>query len=153
MCESGANEQLLGAAQKPVRSPMKICTKFGILRRREDPALRATCLSPDYARQCVNSSLRRLDVDHIDLYYVRRVDPDRPIEDTVDELSRLREAGLIAHTGLSIVDEAKLRRACAVSVRCMRRGADRRSSNECSLCSLPGGLALTAQATDHDGGV
>jgi aryl-alcohol dehydrogenase-like predicted oxidoreductase len=115
MYGQGANEQLLGAALKPLRSRVKICTKFGILRRREDPGFRATCGSPDYARRCVHNSLRHLNVDHIDLYYVHRIDPDVPIEETVGELSRLREAGLIEHIGLSNVEEATLRRACAVT--------------------------------------
>jgi aryl-alcohol dehydrogenase-like predicted oxidoreductase len=108
----GANELLLGAALKPVRSAVVIASKCGIVRRADDPAYRGVDGSPAYVRACLHQSLRRLQTDHIDLSYVHRIDPQVPIEDTVGELARARSAGLIGHIGLSNVSASTLRRAC-----------------------------------------
>jgi aryl-alcohol dehydrogenase-like predicted oxidoreductase len=107
----GANESLLGAALKPVRNAVKIASKFGIVRRDDDLSYRGVDGSPAYARECLHQSLRRLQTDRIDLYYVHRIDAQVPIEDTVGELERARRAGLIGHIGLSNVSASTLRRA------------------------------------------
>jgi len=88
-----------------------IATKFGIVR--EDGARRIDS-SGAYAKQAVEASLRRLQTDHIDLYYLHRRNPDVPIEETVGALADLVATGKIRHIGLSEVNADTLRAACAV---------------------------------------
>lgn len=107
------NEELIGrflAARKP---KVRIATKFGIVRRPGEYR-RSIDNSPEYARQCCEASLRRLGIEQIDLYYVHRIDPARPIEDTMEGLAWLVQQGKIARIGLCEVSAATLRRAHAV---------------------------------------
>ena len=109
----GHNEELLAKAIRGRRDRLVIASKFGNRLDRETSG-RALDGRPDYARAAVEASLRRLGVEHIDLYYLHRLDPLTPIEETVGELARLKEQGKIGAIGLSEVDAAVLRRAQAV---------------------------------------
>lgn len=107
------SEILLGRAIRGRRDPLTIATKFGnTLDRENNP--RALDGRPEYVRTAIEGSLRRLGVDHVDLYYLHRVDPEVPIEDTVGALEELVEAGKIRHIGLSEPGVQTLRRAHAV---------------------------------------
>ncbi|MBA3822171.1 MAG: aldo/keto reductase, partial [Deltaproteobacteria bacterium] len=77
------NERLVGRAIADRRDDVVLATKFGILRDPDDPAKRGVDGRPEYVRRACEASLRRLGVDHIDLYYQHRVDPDTPVEETV----------------------------------------------------------------------
>jgi aryl-alcohol dehydrogenase-like predicted oxidoreductase len=107
----GQNEELVGRALKGKRDAAIIATKFGFVRDPNDPAKRDICGRPDYVRKACEASLRHLGVDHIDLYYSHRVDPNVPIEDTVGEMSRLAEEGKVRFLGLSEAGVDSLRRA------------------------------------------
>lgn len=108
------NELLLGQALKPVRDRVVIATKFGIVRDPGDASSRGVNGRPDYLRLACEGSLKRLGVDHIDLYYQHRLDPEVPIEDTVGAMAELVKQGKIRYIGLSEVSAATLRRAHAV---------------------------------------
>ncbi|OBB10468.1 aldo/keto reductase [Mycolicibacterium setense] len=109
------SEILLGKAIRGRRDAVTIATKFGnALDRETNPDARALDGRPEYVRSALEGSLRRLGVDHIDLYYQHRVDPDVPIEDTVGALKELVEAGKVRHIGLSEPGPQTLRRAHAV---------------------------------------
>ena len=108
------NEVLVGKALAAVRSRVVIATKFGILRDPHDPSVRGVCGRPDYVRSACESSLLRLGVDTIDLYYQHRVDPEVPIEDTVGAMADLVKAGKVRFLGLSEVSATTLRRAFQV---------------------------------------
>jgi aryl-alcohol dehydrogenase-like predicted oxidoreductase len=108
---TGRNEELVGRAIAGRRDEVVLATKFGIVR--EDGARRVDS-SGAYAKQAVEASLRRLQTDHIDLYYMHRRNPDVPIEETVGALAELVEEGKIGHIGLSEVNAGTLRTACAV---------------------------------------
>jgi aryl-alcohol dehydrogenase-like predicted oxidoreductase len=110
---SGHNETLLGRAIAGRRDKLVIASKFGNRLDREQSG-RALDGRPEYVRQAVEASLTRLGVDHIDLHYLHRLDPQTPIEDTVGELARLKDEGKIGAIGLSEVDVDILRRAHAV---------------------------------------
>lgn len=108
----GENERLLGEALRPQRDRVVLATKGGATR---DSQGRATNNgSPEYLVSACEASLTRLDVDTIDLYYLHRVDPVVPIEDSVGALVRLVEQGKVRSIGLSEVSAATLRRACRV---------------------------------------
>lgn len=107
----GANEELLGLAMAGKRDRVQIATKFGVVR---DSADRRFDGRPDYVRSACEASLRRLKVDHIDLYYLHRVDPATPIEDTVGAMGELVAAGKVNHIGLSEVTSQQLRQAAQV---------------------------------------
>ncbi len=111
MYGSGDNERLVGRAIAGRRDEVQLATKFAIVR--EDGARRIDS-SGAYAKRAVEASLTRLGVDHIDLYYMHRRNPDIPIEDTVGGLAELVSEGKIGHIGLSEVSAATLRAACAV---------------------------------------
>ncbi len=111
---SGHNETLLAKAIAGRRDKLVIASKFGNRLDREQSG-RALDGRPEYARQAVEASLKRLGTDHIDLHYLHRLDPQTPIEDTVGELSRLKEEGKIGGIGLSEVDAVILRRAHKVA--------------------------------------
>ena len=111
MYGTGRNEELVGRAIAGRRDEVVLATKFGIVR--EDGARRVNS-SGAYAKRAVEASMRRLGVDHIDLYYMHRRDPDVPIEDTVGGLAELVAEGKIRHIGLSEVSADTLRAACAV---------------------------------------
>jgi aryl-alcohol dehydrogenase-like predicted oxidoreductase len=107
---SGHNEALLGRAIAGRRQGLVIASKFGNRLDRETSG-RSLDGSPAYAREALDASLRRLNVDHIDLYYLHRLDPQTPIEDTVGALARAKEQGKIGAIGLSEVSAEVLRRA------------------------------------------
>jgi aryl-alcohol dehydrogenase-like predicted oxidoreductase len=104
------NEQLVGKALRPRREEATIATKFGIVRD-ESGAMHGLNGRPEYAHEACDASLQRLGVDHIDLYYLHRVDPDVPIEETVGAMGQLVEAGKVRFIGLSEAAPDTLRRA------------------------------------------
>jgi aryl-alcohol dehydrogenase-like predicted oxidoreductase len=109
------NEELLGRALrgKP-RQSYVLATKFGLVRgpRPEDRGFNGR---PEYVRQSIDGSLKRLGVDHVDLYQYHRVDPNVPIEETIGAMAELVQAGKVRSLGLSEVSAATLRRANAVA--------------------------------------
>jgi aryl-alcohol dehydrogenase-like predicted oxidoreductase len=111
---SGHNEELVGPFVRAHRDELVIATKFGILRKADDPLYRGIDNSPAYIRTAVEGSLRRLGIDTIDLYYAHRRDPDVPIEDMMGALAGLVEQGKIRQIGLSEVTGDELRTAHAV---------------------------------------
>jgi aryl-alcohol dehydrogenase-like predicted oxidoreductase len=108
------NEELVGRAIAGRRDEVVIATKFGIVRDPSDPSIRGINGKPEYIRQAVEGSLKRLGIDTIDLYYQHRVDPQTPIEETVGELARLVEQGKVRHIGLSEASAETLRKAYSV---------------------------------------
>ncbi|KAA0115962.1 aldo/keto reductase [Mycolicibacterium sp. P9-22] len=109
------SEQLLGRAIRGRRDSLVIATKFGnALDRDTNPDARALDGRPEYVRSAIEGSLRRLGIDHVDLYYQHRVDPQVPIEETVGALADLVSAGKVRHIGLSEPGPQTLRRAHAV---------------------------------------
>jgi aryl-alcohol dehydrogenase-like predicted oxidoreductase len=108
------NEELVGKAIAGRRDQVIIATKFGIVRSATDPSVRAINGKPDYVKSACEASLRRLNVDTIDLYYQHRVDPNTPIEETVGAMAELVRQGMVRHLGLSEASPATLRRACKV---------------------------------------
>lgn len=107
----GLNEELLGRALKGRRGQVVLASKFGNVRDPENPKNRAIDGRPEYVHQACESSLRRLGVEQIDLYYLHRVDPATPIEDTVGAMARLVQAGKVRFLGLSEAGPATIRRA------------------------------------------
>ncbi len=110
----GANEQLVGEAIADRRDAVVLATKFGVVRNPENPAGRSINGRPDYVHTACDASLRRLAIDHIDLYYQHRVDPDVPIEETVGAMAELVDAGKVRFLGLSEAGPETIRRAHAV---------------------------------------
>jgi aryl-alcohol dehydrogenase-like predicted oxidoreductase len=108
------NEELVGRAIKGKRNQIVLATKFGIVRDPSNPNIRGVSGKPDYVKKSCEGSLRRLGVEHIDLYYQHRVDPNTPIEETVGALAELVEEGKIRHIGLSEAGANTLRRAVNV---------------------------------------
>jgi aryl-alcohol dehydrogenase-like predicted oxidoreductase len=108
-----ANERLVGRAIADRREQVVLATKFGI-QRGEDPAQRRVNGRPEYVHEACEGSLRRLGVEHIDLYYQHRVDPDVPIEETVGAMAGLVGEGKVRHLGLSEAAPETIRRAHAV---------------------------------------
>ncbi len=108
------NEVLVGRAIADRRDEVVLATKFGIVRDPDDPAARGQNGRPEYVKQAAEASLRRLGVDHIDLYYQHRVDPATPIEETVGALAELVQEGKVRYLGLSEASPETLRRANAV---------------------------------------
>ena len=106
----GHNETLVGKAIKGRRQSIVLATKFGIMRGEKGEFFGVNG-RPEYAQQSCEASLRRLDTDHIDLYYLHRVDPETPIEETVGAMSRLKEQGKIRFLGLSEAAAGTIRRA------------------------------------------
>ncbi|MGO8825865.1 MAG: aldo/keto reductase [Acidimicrobiales bacterium] len=108
------NEVLVGRALAGRRDEAVIATKFGIVRDPGDPARRSVSGRPEYVREACDGSLSRLGVDHIDLYYQHRVDPDTPIEETVGAMGELVALGKVRFLGLSEAAPDTIRRAHAV---------------------------------------
>ncbi|GAA3512509.1 aryl-alcohol dehydrogenase-like predicted oxidoreductase [Streptosporangium album] len=108
----GHNEELVGRAISGRRDEVVLATKFGIIRS-DDPAFRGVDGSPAYVKKAAEASLRRLDVDHIDLYYLHRRDPKVAIEETVGAMAELVAEGKIGRIGLSEVSAETLRKAHA----------------------------------------
>ncbi|MEU3993765.1 aldo/keto reductase [Streptomyces platensis] len=109
---AGHNEELIGRAIAGRRDEVVLATKFGFANALGEP----TVIRGDaaYVREACDASLRRLGVDHIDLYYQHRVDPEVPIEETVGAMAELVAAGKVRHLGLSEASAATIRRAHAV---------------------------------------
>src|SRR3954451_5361599 len=108
------NEELVGRAIADRRDEVVVATKFGIQFDPADPQKRGINGRPEYVREACDAALRRLGVDHIDLYYQHRVDPQTPIEETVGAMAELVEEGKVRYLGLSEAAPDTLRRACAV---------------------------------------
>ncbi len=113
MYGSGANEQLVGKAIADRRDQVVLATKFGVLRG-EDSSFRGINGSPEYVHQACDASLQRLGIDYIDLYYLHRVDPKVPIEETVGAMAELVQQGKVRYLGLSEAAAATIRRAASV---------------------------------------
>ena len=107
------NEQLVGRAIADRRDQVVLATKFGN-ERREDGSFVGINGTPDYVRSACEGSLRRLAVDHIDLYYQHRVDKTVPIEETVGAMAELVEEGKVRYLGLSEASPETIRRAHGV---------------------------------------
>jgi aryl-alcohol dehydrogenase-like predicted oxidoreductase len=105
------NEELVGKAIRGRRDHIILATKFGIVRDPNDPQARGVNGKHDYVRKSCEGSLRRLGVEHIDLYYQHRVDPETPIEETVGAMAELVREGKVRHIGLSEASAQTLRRA------------------------------------------
>ncbi len=108
---TGHNETLVGGAIRDRRNEVFLATKFGFLQRDGVQGLDG---SPAYVAKACEASLKRLRVEVIDLYYLHRVDPRTPVEDTVAAMAKLVESGKVRYLGLSEVSPSTLRRACAV---------------------------------------
>jgi aryl-alcohol dehydrogenase-like predicted oxidoreductase len=108
------NEKLVGKAIKGRRDEVILATKFGNVI--DDQGNRTGKVSgrPDYVRKCIDRSLQRLGVDHIDLYYQHRVDPDTPIEDTIGAMADLVSEGKVRYLGMSEAAASTIRRAAKV---------------------------------------
>ncbi len=107
------NEQLVGNALKGRRDQAVIATKFGVVRTAEG-GFSGINGNPEYVRQSCDASLQRLGIDTIDLYYLHRVDPTVPIEETVGAMAELVQQGKVRYLGLSEAAPATIRRAHAV---------------------------------------
>jgi aryl-alcohol dehydrogenase-like predicted oxidoreductase len=105
------NEVLVGKAIRGRRDEVFLATKFGIVRDPDDPAKRGVNGRPEYVRSACDASLKRLGVDHIDLYYQHRVDRNTPIEDTVGAMAELVRAGKVRYLGLSEPSAQTIERA------------------------------------------
>jgi aryl-alcohol dehydrogenase-like predicted oxidoreductase len=107
----GDNEELIGRTIRGRRDEFFLATKFANIRKKEDPTYWSLSGKPEYVRSACDASLKRLGVDHIDLYYQHRVDPQTPIEETVGAMAELAQAGKVKYLGLSEASPATIRRA------------------------------------------
>jgi len=105
------NEMLVGKAIHDRRDQAFVATKFGIVRDSSNPQARGVNGSPEYVRAAADASLKRLGLDHIDLYYQHRVDTSVPIEETVGAMADLVKAGKVRYLGLSEASATTLERA------------------------------------------
>ncbi len=110
----GANETLIGKAIAGRRDEVVLATKFGVVLDPARPRYRGVRGDPAYVHQACDASLVRLGIDHIDLYYQHRPDPQVPIEETVGAMAELVSAGKVRHLGLSEASVGTIRRAAAV---------------------------------------
>lgn len=108
---AGHNERLLSEALRQHRDEVTLATKFGIVRDENGTRLEAR---PERVRSYCEASLARLRTDHIDLYYLHRVDPQVPVEETVGAMADLVDRGLVRYLGISECDAGQLERAAAV---------------------------------------
>jgi len=109
----GKNELLVGKALKGKRDRVVLATKFGIVRDEEGRRLGVSG-KPEYVKKACEASLKRLNTDHIDVYYQHRVDPETPIEETVGAMAELVKEGKVRFLGLSEASSASIRKAVAV---------------------------------------
>jgi aryl-alcohol dehydrogenase-like predicted oxidoreductase len=107
----GDNEELVGKTIRGRRDEVFLATKFANVRKKDDPRYWKIDGRPQYVREACDASLKRLGVEHIDLYYQHRVDPETPIEDTVGAMAELVKAGKVRYLGLSEASPATIRRA------------------------------------------
>jgi len=110
----GDNEELVGRTIRGRRDQVFLATKFANERKKDDPSHWAIRGDTKYVREACDASLRRLGVEHIDLYYQHRVDPKTPIEETVGAMAELVKAGKVKYLGLSEASPATIRRAHAI---------------------------------------
>jgi aryl-alcohol dehydrogenase-like predicted oxidoreductase len=111
---AGHNEELVGKALKGKHESVFLATKFGLSGISNTPGQLTVNGTPDYVKQACDRSLQRLGVEVIDLYYLHRLDPATPIEETVGAMAELVQAGKVRHIGLSEISAATLKRAHAV---------------------------------------
>lgn len=111
---AGTNEELIARLLAHRRSEVTLATKFGITGLGSGTETKATRGDADYVRACCDASLRRLDTEVIDLWYLHRRDPQIPVEETVGAMAELVAAGKVRHLGLSEVTASELRAAQAV---------------------------------------
>lgn len=111
MYGGGKNEELVGRALKDVRDKAFLASKFGNLRLPD--GTRKICGTPEYVAEACDKSLQRMGVEHIDLYYLHRVDPTVPIEDTVGAMGKLVQDGKVGAIGLSEAGATTIRKAHA----------------------------------------
>ncbi len=107
------NEKLVGKAIRDRRGEVVLATKFGN-ERAEDGSMLGVNGDPDYVRKAADASLSRLGIDHIDLYYQHRVDPDTPIEETWGAMKELVDAGKVRYLGISEAAPGTIRKADSV---------------------------------------
>lgn len=107
------NEELLGRALQGKRESIYLATKFGLVRS-SDPHARGVNGRPEYVKQAVEGSLKRLDTDYLDLYYQHRIDPQVPVEETIGAMAELVKAGKVRHIGISEASVETIQRAHAV---------------------------------------
>jgi aryl-alcohol dehydrogenase-like predicted oxidoreductase len=107
----GDNEELIGKTIRGRRDEVFLATKFANVRKKDDPTHWSISGKPEYVRAACDASLKRLGIDHIDLYYQHRVDPQTPIEETVGAMADLVKAGKVKYLGLSEASPATIRRA------------------------------------------
>lgn len=107
------NEILVGKAIRSFRKEITIATKFGIVRDPSNPKARGVNGRPEYVKSSCEGSLKRLNIEAIDLYYLHRKDPDIPIEETVGAMGQLVKEGKVKGIGLSEVSAETLRKAHA----------------------------------------
>ena len=107
------NEILVGKALQEKRGQVTLATKFGVMRDPSNPTSRKVNGRPEYVKSACEASLKRLNTDIIDLYYLHRKDPDTPIEETVGAMGELVKEGKVRTLGLSEVSSATLRKAHA----------------------------------------
>ncbi|MGN6194074.1 MAG: aldo/keto reductase [Ginsengibacter sp.] len=105
------NEILVGKAIKSFRDKITLATKFGILRDPANPKARGVNGKPDYVKSACEASLKRLNVEVIDLYYLHRKDPQTPIEETIGAMADLVKEGKVKGIGVSEVNAETLRKA------------------------------------------
>ena len=103
------SENLIAEALHPYPAGLVIATKGGFTR--QGPNQWAVVGRPEYLRQCVEMSLRRLKLDRLDLYQLHRIDPQVPVEDSLGELKKMQKEGKIRHIGLSEVSVKEIERA------------------------------------------
>ena len=111
------NEELLGEALKPYRNKIVLASKCGIRFDETASSVNKPLIpdgGPETIKKSVDGSLKRLQTDHLDLYYIHRIDQNVPIEETAGAMKELMEQGKITHWGISEADETTLRRAPAV---------------------------------------
>jgi aryl-alcohol dehydrogenase-like predicted oxidoreductase len=108
------NEVLVGKTIKDRRDSVVLATKFGLTRDPNNPQARGVNGRPEYVREACDASLKRLGIDHIDLYYQHRVDLEVPIEETVGAMADLVKAGKVRYLGLSEAGAKTIERAHAV---------------------------------------
>jgi aryl-alcohol dehydrogenase-like predicted oxidoreductase len=107
----GDNEELIGKTIRGRRDEVFLATKFANVRKKDDPTHWSISGKPEYVHAACDASLKRLGIDHIDLYYQHRVDPQTPIEETVGAMAELVKAGKVKYLGLSEASPATIRRA------------------------------------------